>query len=190
MGDIWMMPDQEKAILAMSGQSSMTIPSTCQPKYMPRTTVSAAASLSSLGKPGPGGESPWLLSLQTPISQAGQRGWGWLSGSPCSLQLEEQKPLIVLLCSVVAVVIVPTLPSAESGPDAVVPSPGAGGSGAGAVGAFWKGSWGFSLLQARWLLLSHHWGWWWTFLMGYGWLIVLISRIPHFWSALEGQGRL
>lgn len=43
------MPDQEKAILAMSGQSSMTIPSTCQPKYMPRTTVSAAASLSCLG---------------------------------------------------------------------------------------------------------------------------------------------
>lgn len=131
-----------------------------------------------------------IVSLQTPISQVGRREWGWLSGTPCSLQPEEQKPLLVLLCSVVAAVIVPTFPPVEPGPDTVVPSPGAGGSGAGEMGAFWKGGWGFSSLWVRWLLLSYHWRWWWTFLSSFGWLIVLISRIPHFCSALEGQGRL
>lgn len=185
------MEDQEEATLAMSGQSSMTIPSTHQPKNMPHTIRSSAASLRSFGK-------PWawqwitviVVSLQTLISQAGGRGWGWLHRSPLRLQLEELGALIVLLCSVVSAVVVPTFSSTEPGPDTVVPSPGAGGSGDGAMGVFWKGSWVFSSLWGRLLWLSCRWGWWWTFLMSFCWLIVLISRIPHFWSALEGQGRL
>lgn len=48
------------------------------------------------------------------------------------------------------------LPPSEPYPNAVVLSPGAGDLGAEAVGGFWKDSWDFSLLQARWLLLSHH----------------------------------
>lgn len=130
-----------------------------------------------------------VVSLQTLISQEGGRGWGgWLGTLEFATgRIKATHSSIVLSCGCSYCA---NLPPSEPHPNAVLPSPGAGGLGAGAMGDFRKDSWDFSLLQVRPLLLSHHWEWWWTFLMGFCWLIVLISRIPHFWSALKGQGKL
>lgn len=130
-----------------------------------------------------------VVSLETLISQEGGKGW-----EGCLRTLEfatgRKKPThssVVLSCFCSFGV---NLPPSEPLPNAVLLSPGAGGLGDEVMGDFWKDSWYFSLLQVRWLLLSHHWEWWWSFLLGFCWLIVLISRIPHFWSALVGQGKL
>ena len=156
---------------------------------MPHTTRSAAASLRSLAKPGSGGESPWLLSLCEklfPRQWKRMRVTVWESLQFATGRTKSTHSFIVLSC---ACSYCANLAPVEPGPDAVVHSSGAGGSGAGAMGACWKGCRGFSSLWVRSRLLSHRGVWWSTFLMGYCWL-VLISRIPHFWSTLEGQGGL
>lgn len=187
MGNIWMMPDQKETNVAMSGQSSMTVSSLVGPaqaKYHHKCFSKA----------------PWwawawwwitrtVVSLETLISQEGEKGWdgclGTLEFATGRIKATHSSIVLSCGCSYCA-----SLPPLEPHPNAVVPSPGAGGLGAGAMGDFWKDSWDLSLLQVRWLLLSYHWEWWWTFLMGFCWLIVLMSTIPQFWSALEGQGKL
>lgn len=144
MGNIWMMPDQGQTNAAMSGQSSMTVSSACQP-----STAKYHHKCCSFSKV------PWwawawwwitrtVVSVKTLISQEEKDDMAvW---EPLSLQLEEKKAThssIVLNCGCSYCA---NLPPSEPHPNAVVLSPGAGGLGAEAMGDFWKDSWDFSLL--------------------------------------------
>lgn len=58
-----MMPDEEETNAAMSGAKQHDRFFNTSAQHRPNTTLSATASLRSLGEPEPGGESPGLLSL-------------------------------------------------------------------------------------------------------------------------------
>lgn len=58
-----MMPDKGETNAAVSGAKQCDCSFNTSAQHRPNTTLSAAASLRSLGEPEPGGESPGLLSL-------------------------------------------------------------------------------------------------------------------------------
>lgn len=108
MGNIWMLPDKGETNAAMSEAKQRDCFFNTSAQHRPDTPLNAAASLRSLDEPEPGGESPGPLSLgkhwfPRRLEKDEMAVW-----EPLSLQLEEKKPPIVLLCAVVAAVIVPT----------------------------------------------------------------------------------